>query len=160
MAPLDHPSAIPAPNVTLPGDIKLFLKEGSSAYRLAMFLADKRNETVPQTFVFDHVSFVAGSPTLASDSEQTVDELRLILAAYPATDVQLHGYTDNAGDTSAGYKLALARAETIKLVLIKSGIAAPRLTTAGDRREYPLTFNNTENERGNNRRLEVVVLKK
>ncbi|MGE0826581.1 MAG: DUF937 domain-containing protein [Candidatus Binatia bacterium] len=151
---------VPAPNVTLPGGPSLFLKEGSPAYHLTMFLADTRNEAVPQVFVFDQVNFAAGTAALTPDSEQTVKELSLILAAYPATDVQLHGYTDGMGDTRADYKLAWERAETIKLALIKSGIAAPRLATSGNGQEHPLTFSNMEDERGNNPGLTVIVVRK
>jgi len=115
-------------DVTLPGGTALSLKENSFNYHVAKFLGDPTMTTVPKIFVFDRLSFDSGTTRFTSESVQTVEELSAILAAYPATEVQLNGYTDNVGDIADNKKLSLSRAETVKAALIRGGIGAARLT--------------------------------
>ena len=87
-------------------------------------------------------------------------ELSTILTAYPTTEVQLGGYSDSRGDIADNTKLSLDQAETVKAALIRSGIDAPRLTTAGYGQAHPRASNDTEEGRAKNRRLELVVVKR
>ncbi len=146
--------------VTLPDGAVLSLRAGSFTSNLATFLGDATATVVPKTFVFDHVYFISGTPTLTPESEQTVKELSTILTAYPTTEVQLDGYSDSRGDIAGNTKLSLDQAEAVKAALIRRGIDAPRLTTAGYGQAHPRASNDTEEGRAKNRRLELVVVKR
>ena len=146
--------------VTLPGGAVLSLKEDSFNYHLAKFLADPARMTVPKTFVCDRVHFAPGTARFTPEAGRAVEELSTILKAYPAVDVRLDGHTADVGSAKESAKLSRDQAAAVQETLIRSGISATRVTTAGYGHEYPLASNETETGRAKNQRLEVVVLKK
>jgi outer membrane protein OmpA-like peptidoglycan-associated protein len=93
-------------SILLPGGANISVPRGSFNYNLASFLADG-SQTVPKTFVFDHLNFEANSTQLTADSQGRVTSLSQILKAYPHAQVQLSGYTDNTGAPDANQKLSL-----------------------------------------------------
>jgi OmpA-OmpF porin, OOP family len=147
-------------NITLPGGMTLSLPENSFNYNLARFLASATDTTVPRTFVFDRLNFDSGTTRLTAESLQTVNDLVVILKAYPTAAVQLAGHTDSTGEAEANKQLSLDRADAVKDVLVKGGIEASRLTTAGHGQEKPIASNATEEGKAKNRRLELVVASK
>jgi OmpA-OmpF porin, OOP family len=147
-------------SVTLPSGATLSLRKDSLNYNLARFLASKDDTEVPRTFVFDHLNFMFGTTQLTPASMPTLRDLASILKAYPSTEVQLEGHTDSVGDAETNKTLSLDRAESIKALLVKSGIAPKRLSTAGYGQDRPIAPNTTEEGKAKNRRLELVVLKK
>jgi len=154
----DPAPASTAATVTLPGGRVLSLKEGSLDYNVAKFLGDLTDMAVPKTFVFDRVPFDPNSTHLTPESVQTVEGLLVILKAYPATDVRVDGHTDNVGSVEDNQKLSLDRATAVQEVLIKGGISATRVTTAGYGRETPVASKDPED--GRVQSLELVVVKK
>ncbi|MDP9145794.1 MAG: OmpA family protein [Actinomycetota bacterium] len=143
----------------LPGGINLDLPEGTINFRLARFLEGSEG-TLPQTFVFDNLNFDTASHALTTDSQQTVANLAAILKAYPKAQVRLDGHTDNQGDAGDNKKLSLGRADFVKASLVKLGIDAGRVATAGWGQEKPIASNDTEEGRAQNRRTELTVVKR
>ncbi|MBM4254671.1 MAG: OmpA family protein [Deltaproteobacteria bacterium] len=158
--PPPAPAAPPVESIALPGGASISLTSGSFNYRLAKFLADTADPTVPRTFVFDNLNFEFGTTKLTPESEQTVKDLIAILSAYPSTEARLEGHTDSVGDAEANKKLSQDRADSVKAVMEASGIAPARLSTMGHGQEKPTASNDTEEGRAQNRRLELVVVKK
>jgi outer membrane protein OmpA-like peptidoglycan-associated protein len=74
--------------------------------------------------------------------------------------VALEGHTDNTGDPIANKTLSVDRAVAVKELMVKGGIPASRITSAGYGQENPVAQNDTEQGRAKNRRLELVVLKR
>lgn len=145
--------------VPLPGGTNISVPTGSLNYNLARFLADG-NQSAPQTFVFDHLNFETASTQLTPDSQGTVTSLSQILKAYPNAQVQLSGHTDNTGAPDANQRLSLDRANAIKAMLVSSGVAGDRITTAGYGQDRPIAPNDTEEGRAKNRRTELTVTQK
>ena len=150
----------PGANFALPDGVTVSLPENSFTYNLAQYLANSADTTVPKTFIFDNLNFESATTKLTPDSVQTVNDLAAILKAYPSANVQLQGHTDNTGDIAANKKLSQDRADAVKELLVKSGIDASRMTTAGYGQEKPIASNATEEGKAQNRRLELVVAKK
>ncbi len=146
--------------VALPTGTKLSLQEGTLNFKLSQFLADAADTNLPRTFVFDNLNFKFGTPELTPESEQTVKDLVAILSAYTNAEVRLEGHTDNVGDPASNKQLSQARADSTKAVMEKDGIAASRISTQGYGQEKPATSNDTDEGRAQNRRLELVVVKK
>ncbi len=161
-----QPTPPPAPavsvkeEVALPDGAKLTLQEGTLNYKLAKFLADTTDTTLPRTFVFDNLNFKLGTTELTEESEQTVKDLVAILKAYPATESRLEGHTDSVGDAEANKKLSQDRADAVKATMTSDGIDENRLSTTGYGQEKPVASNDTDEGRAQNRRLELVVVKK
>jgi len=161
-APAARPAPVPPPaeSVALPGGATLSLAAGSFNYKLAKFLADAADPGVPRTFVFDNLNFEFGTMKLTPESEQTVKNLIAVLKAYPSTEARLEGHTDSVGDADANKKLSQDRADAVREIMTGNGIAASRLSTTGYGQEKPIASNDTDEGRAQNRRLELVVVKK
>jgi flagellar motor protein MotB len=146
--------------VPLPGGVNLSVPRGSINDQLASFLGDRTAGGVPRTFVFDHLNFVSGSTELTADSNKTVSDLAQVLKAYPNAQVQLSGHTDNTGNPQDNQTLSLNRANAVKTMLVSDGVAADRISTQGFGQERPITSNDTEEGRAQNRRTELTVTQK
>jgi outer membrane protein OmpA-like peptidoglycan-associated protein len=144
----------------LPGGVKIAVPNGSFNFSLANWLAGSNDTNVPKRFVFDDLKFESDSIKLTPDSVPTVKTLTAVLRAYPAVTVALEGHTDSTGDPSANKKLSLDRADAVKDIMVKDGIAASRITATGFGEENPVASNETAQGRALNRRLELVVLKR
>ena len=68
------------------------------------------------------------------------------------------GYTDNVGDAKANLRLSRARANSVKVFLVKRGVNAKRLIVKGNGEAKPIAPNTTEAGRRKNRRIEFTVL--
>ena len=144
--------------IELPGGTAINVIVGTINHELALFLAS--DAPVPKTIVFDHLNFESGKTVITPESRPTLNDLITILKAYPKVDVRLEGRTDNVGKPEDNKKLSDERAAAIKTELLKDGIAAKRMTTAGFGEERPMAPNETDEGRARNRRLELVVVKK
>jgi OmpA-OmpF porin, OOP family len=145
-------------SMTLPGGVHVSLPQGSMNYNLANYLAS--NDAAPRTFVFDHLNFQPGSIALTDESVPTVNNLASILNAYPNSNVQIAGYTDNSGDPQSNRALSLSRASAVKAMLVHQGVNAPRITSIGMGADHPIASNNTDVGRAQNQRLELTVTQK
>lgn len=146
--------------LVLPGGVTLHASAHTTTYQLATFLSDTAATTAPKNFVFDALAFESGTHTLTPASLQTVQDLVAILKAYPSVEVQLAGHTDSTGHPEASKQLSHGRAEAVKAAITTAGIDESRLTTVGYGAEKPLASNDTEEGRAQNRRLELLVVKK
>jgi outer membrane protein OmpA-like peptidoglycan-associated protein len=152
------PAAPPMVNLKLPSGETLDLPEGSIGVGVAQFLASP--EPAPKTFVFDNLNYDTASNALTAESQPTVRALTIILKAYPNAEARVVGYTDNQGDPAANKRLSEARAATVNQALVAGGVESGRITTAGMGEEQPIADNATEAGRAQNRRTELVILKK
>lgn len=144
--------------LTLPGGATITVTPGSIGYGVATFLAS--NEPAPKTFVFDNLNYDTASNALTAESRPTVTTLVAILKAYPNVQSRVVGYTDNQGDPAANKTLSDARAATVEKEMVALGIDGDRIETAGMGEADPIADNATEEGRAQNRRTELVILKK
>jgi outer membrane protein OmpA-like peptidoglycan-associated protein len=73
-----------------------------------------------------------------------------------AYKLSIEGHTDSVGGAEPNLKLSEARAATVVAELVKAGIAATRLSSAGAGLTKPLATNETSDGRAKNRRVELV----
>jgi outer membrane protein OmpA-like peptidoglycan-associated protein len=81
------------------------------------------------------------------------------LQQYPVLEgsakITITGHTDYTGPAAYNYHLGLQRAERIKRLLVKRGIAAERIIVLSKGEEQPVTSNKTPQGRAKNRRVEI-----
>lgn len=111
-----------------------------------------------QRLALRNVFFVQGKPELLGTSKPELARLAKALNNQPALRIRLEGHTDNQGDAAKNQMLSEQRAEAIKTFLVKYGVAAERLQTAGFGSTRPVAANDAEASRRQNRRVEFVVL--
>jgi OmpA-OmpF porin, OOP family len=152
------PVAAAPETLSLPNGQTISVAPGSIGHALARYL--ESNEPTPKVFIFDNLNFDTASNALTPESKPTVDTLVVILRAYPGVNGRIVGYTDNQGDPAANKTLSEARAATVAREIVAAGIPAQRLETAGMGEADPIADNATEQGRAQNRRTELVIIKK
>ena len=102
------------------------------------------------------LTFDTGQATVRPESRAALETLADRLLHVPLERVyEITGHTDNVGNEAFNQKLSRARAETVKVFLVKRGIASDRLTTRGLGSQAPKAENTTPEGREQNRRIEI-----
>lgn len=91
------------------------------------------------------------------DYTHVLAEVARKLNEHLTATVRIVGHTDNVGESGMNQKLALARAESVKSLLVALGVAGERLTAEGAGMDEPIATNRTEDGRARNRRVEFEV---
>lgn len=103
----------------------------------------------------------SGSATPHKDSEPILHRIATALIATPY-DVRVEGHTDNVPihteQFDTNWELSTTRATHLARLFIADGLAARRLSASGYAEFHPVAENATPEGRGQNRRVDVVVL--
>jgi len=113
-------------------------------------------EKITETITL-HINFASGSFEIAKRNQAELDSIALRIHAYPETEVEIHGFTDNMGAEDFNLELSQKRAEAVKDYLVSQGIEPDRMTAKGfgENPEYFIDTNDTPEGRWNNRRVEI-----
>lgn len=90
-------------------------------------------------------------------NQQFVNEAKQYLASHKDKKLILTGHTDDVGPDDVNMKLSKNRAEEVKAVFVKNGIAADQLVTDAKGETQPKSSNSTPEGRKANRRVSIVV---
>lgn len=113
----------------------------------------------PKTFILENVLFDTGKSTLKPSSFKTLNDLAELLKIKKTMIIEIGGHTDNIGAPERNLKLSQERAEAVKNYLIKKGIKQDRIIAKGFGDTQPISDNNTEDGKKQNRRTEVNIIK-
>ncbi|TAF77956.1 MAG: sodium-translocating pyrophosphatase [Bacteroidetes bacterium] len=149
------------PEFALPGDVKINGAANGIESKLITFISSA-DSIVNKTswFSFDRLTFETGSTTLKPESQAQLTNIVAILNAFPKAKLKIGGYTDNVGDPNSNLQLSQDRASSVKVELVKLGIATERLDAEGYGEQYPVASNETEEGKAKNRRIDVRVTEK
>jgi len=78
-------------------------------------------------------------------------------ASAPDRHIVVEGHTDSTGRADYNLKLSQLRAESVKAVLLASGVEPGRIETQGYGATKPVSDNKTPSGRSQNRRVEIIV---
>lgn len=134
------------------------LRNGTLAYELDRFLASE--DGLPRTFTFDQVNFDSGTATLREADRSDLDDIARVLAAYPKSRAAIVGYTDAEGPAASNRELGADRARAVIAALGERGVAADRLEARTGGEAQPTASNQDSGGRFENRRTELVILKR
>jgi outer membrane protein OmpA-like peptidoglycan-associated protein len=99
-------------------------------------------------FRFDHADLTRGGI-------DTVNAIASTLKDHQDVTVDVVGHTDWIGTEAYNMKLSRARAETVRRLLVKDGVADSRITVKFHGKDEPVADNKTAAGRALNRRVEV-----
>ena len=102
------------------------------------------------------IHFNFDKASMRPESAALIKDIALTLKHNPTWTLQINGHTDLIGDPAYNQKLSAARAKAVTDALIKRGIAASRLNSAGLGETQPKGDNSTLEGRAINRRVELV----
>lgn len=109
--------------VTLPNGKTLNAYEGGIEDQIVAFLNSDEYKNADEAalkdrwFNFDNLNFEFGTTKLTPESQAQLDNLKLILVAYPNAKVKIGAYTDKKGDDAGNKALSQKRADAVKAAL-------------------------------------------
>lgn len=103
-----------------------------------------------------NINFDIDKATLQKDEQKVVDEIFTLLSNNSNLKLSIEGHTDNSGSVERNKKLSTDRANTVMYALAGKGIDIKRLKASGFGSEKPLVPNNSEENKAENRRVELV----
>ncbi len=109
-------------------------------------------------FELRNVFFETGKFDLKESSHNELNYIVEILTKNPTIKIQVSGHTDNVGQVANNQLLSENRAKSVMEFLISKGITADRLQYKGYGSSKPLSSNDTEGGRAQNRRTEIEIL--
>lgn len=112
----------------------------------------------------EQLSFSSGQAMLAPDSLAILDRVADLILEKNGYDVVISGHTDDVPIYNeffrSNWHLSAARAVAVAEYLLDRDVAPHRITTQGLAEFHPLFPNDTPQNRGKNRRVEITLLKK
>ena len=102
------------------------------------------------------INFDFNSDVIRPESKPTLDKVIAILKGKPDWKLAVEGHTDNIGGAAFNQTLSEKRAASVVKYLTDAGIEASRLSSSGYGLTRPLAPNDSEAERAQNRRVELV----
>ncbi len=93
--------------------------------------------------------------TLKPESHKAILSAAALMQRYGDLELSIHGYTDSKGDDTYNATLSVARAKAVMDAIIAEGIEARRLSYKGHGEAEPVTTNDTDEGRAQNRRVEL-----
>jgi OmpA-OmpF porin, OOP family len=147
--------------ITLPNGVEMSIPENGIENQLLRFIQDP-NRAVDKTtwFNFDRILFDSGKATIKNESNAQLDNMAVILQAYPAVNLKIGGYTDSSGNAALNKQLSADRAAAVTAHLTGLGVAANRLKAEGYGDQFPVASNDTSDGRAQNRRIAARVTQK
>jgi len=106
-----------------------------------------------------HLNFVTGSNKIDAEGTAKIAEFANFMKASPIYKAVITGHTDSVGAKAANQKLSVKRANQVKAMLVKQGVAAKRVIAKGKGATAPVATNATKEGRAENRRVEVELSK-
>ena len=109
--------------VTLPNGKTLNAYKGGIEDQIVAFLNSDEYKNADEAalkdrwFNFDNLNFEFGTTKLTPESQAQLDNLKLILVAYPNAKVKIGAYTDKKGDDAGNKALSQKRADAVKAAL-------------------------------------------
>ncbi|MCA2977744.1 MAG: OmpA family protein, partial [Myxococcaceae bacterium] len=104
------------------------------------------------------VRFRPGAAMLEASALPLLAQVAATLRAAKSLSVEIQGHTDDVGSALKNLRLSQRRAETIRAVLVKAGVAPTRLVAKGYGPTRPRAPNATPAGREQNRRVEFLIL--
>lgn len=107
----------------------------------------------------NHITFPSNSSDLDATSYVELDRVLEFLKVNPEVSIEISAHTDDVGDEEYNLRLSERRALSVLRHLVKRGANVSKLKPIGSGEKNPLMANDTEENRMQNRRVELRVLK-
>lgn len=95
---------------------------------------------------------------LKANAKENIRQLVKTMNENADTDILIVGHTDNVGRASYNQGLSERRAASVKSYAVAQGLASGRIKTKGMGADEPISSNETDAGRAENRRVEIVIV--
>jgi outer membrane protein OmpA-like peptidoglycan-associated protein len=108
----------------------------------------------------EKIQFALDKAEILSVSFGLLDEVAKVVQENPHVQkVSIEGHASDEGDEQYNLQLSKARAEAVRLYLVKKGVAQDRLSSTGFGESKPIAANDSPEGREKNRRVEFNIVK-
>ncbi len=105
------------------------------------------------------IYFQQSTAAILEKSYPELERLAGILIENPGLEIRIEGHTDNVGKAEDLLLLSEKRADAIRDFLIGKSIEGRRISSIGHGPKFPVSANTSEEQRAQNRRVEVRITK-
>ena len=124
---------------------------------------DERSQVLKElmekgSFSTNAILFATGSDVIENSSNEIINQLGSAMNEAPELKLKIVGHTDNVGDKNKNLSLSSKRANAVKMALVKKGINPSRLSTEGKGDTEPISNNNSDDGKAQNRRVEFIKI--
>lgn len=105
-----------------------------------------------------YINFEIDNAAIANDGQELINEIADALKKDMSLKISIEGHTDNTGDPKHNMKLSHNRANNVLAALVEKGIDKTRLSARGYGANKPLINNDTEENKAQNRRVELIKM--
>lgn len=109
-------------------------------------------------FNFENVLFEFDSSVLKTESYAVLDNIVREMQKDPSANFIINGHSSLEGTAEYNQSLSEDRANAVKLYIVNAGMQSGNLSTRGFGSSKPVTSNDTESGREQNRRVEISVV--
>jgi outer membrane protein OmpA-like peptidoglycan-associated protein len=103
------------------------------------------------------ILFDVNSATLDSDGRATLEDVAGVVDEYKKTAVVVQGHTDSTGSEELNQGLSERRANAVRAYMVSRGVDADRVAAVGMGEGYPVSSNDSESGRQQNRRVDILL---
>ncbi len=111
-----------------------------------------------ESIILKNIFFETNSFVLKNISDPEIQKLYELLKANTSMEIELVGHTDDIGEDTYNLALSEKRANAVKEKLLEKGIAANRIRAKGKGEEQPIVTNDSDENRAQNRRVEMRIV--
>lgn len=104
------------------------------------------------------ITFGSNSANLTPQAQSAANSVARILNQYPDSTITITGHTDDRGSDSYNQRLSEQRAASVANQLLRQGVQYSRLRQQGMGERMPKYPNNNEQNRAENRRVELAIV--
>ncbi|MBI5220167.1 MAG: OmpA family protein [Bacteroidia bacterium] len=108
----------------------------------------------------NNIFFEYAKAVLKPESFPELNRVVEFLEQNPKVAIEIGGHTDNSGSDATNDRLSKNRAQAVADYLILNGIGSDRIAAVGYGKHRPIAFNDDEEGRAKNRRVEFTIMKK
>lgn len=113
---------------------------------------------IPRDVLIVHFGFAFGDTDPIIDDEYVFEQVLDRLEEDPEVSIEIVGHTDDVGPSRFNQRLSVLRAQAIYDILIELGADPNRMVFLGRGEDEPLVPNDTDQNRADNRRVEIVFI--
>ena len=106
----------------------------------------------------NQLNFEFNSTEVSEDSYNTIVWLVELLKAHENATIILVGHTDDIGSDHSNHRFSVQRAKAVQDILVDLGTPKNKIIIQGKGEAEPIAENNTSDGRGQNRRVEFIII--
>jgi len=141
---------------TVTNDLKLLVKPNPDI-EMKQNVAKVQN-TLNQLLKKNTIKFNYGTSNISQSSNDFLNELAKIIQQNQQMIIEVGGHTDSKGREKFNKELSKNRAEAVKEYLVNQGVNPEHLIAKGFGEQFPISSNDTEEGRKENRRVALTVM--